>query len=452
MKTIATLCTMLLLFTACGGEKNAKQKTQKETFFPVEGWRVEKENDYQNEDSQFNIYRMIETDNLVGFWEAGFGDDPETCEDEKFRFPLRDIMNEGDKMYVFFRDELKFVEEGKSLSDKYRMIAYFFYNEDGTVYGGGTDDTVGAMWISPNRVKKPPYGAIAHEMGHSFQYTMSADGYWAFGFNKPKSNGIAIIEMTSQYMLWQYYPEWIIFENYHLNTFMENTHKAYLHEDNCYSAPFVLEYWAGKHGKDIVARLWRDSREGEDPVMVYKRMFGLNQETFNDEIFDAYRKFVTWDMDRIREVSAPYANQHYTSLNATTDGWYRIAPEKCPQNYGYNAIPLEVPTETKEVTLQFKGLPEAEGFRSINPDKAGWRYGFLAVKEDGERVYGPVWSEKESTVTFQVPENTSHLWLVVSGAPTEHWEHIADRNPDNDEQWPYQIQLTGTKPDGSSIK
>jgi len=41
--------------------------------------------------------------------------------------------------------------------------------------------------------------------------------------------------------------------------------------------------------------------------------------------------------------------------------------------------------------------------------------------------------------------------LVVSGAPKEHWEHLSDGKPDNDEQWPYQIKLSGTSLDDSQI-
>jgi hypothetical protein len=58
-------------------------------------------------------------------------------------------------------------------------------------------------------------------------------------------------------------------------------------------------------------------KRGEDPVMTYKRLAGITQEQFNDEIFDAARRFVTWDMPRIEKVAARYANQHTTAL---TDG------------------------------------------------------------------------------------------------------------------------------------
>ena len=441
-----SLSTILCLLATCSpvqGDLSAK-----ETFLPSSVWNVKEKNDYNNPKSQFSKSRMIETENLVAFWEADFGDNPETCSEPKFRFPLRHIMEESEKMYVFFRDKLKFVQKGNSLTDKYRMNLYIYYNEDGTVYGGGADEKIGVMWLSPGRIKHEPYGAMAHEMGHAFQYMVSCDGNWGFSGHDDAgdSRGQAIFEMTSQYMLWQYYPEWITFENYHLRTFMENTYKAFLHEDNRYCSPFVLEYWASKHGADFIGKLWMEAKAGEDPAMTYKRMTGISQSQFNDEIFDACRRFVTWDIDRIREVSKQYANQHATALNEVGDNLYRITKENCPQNYGYNAIRLEVPKNNKTVSLEFEGIANSSNFRMINADKAGWRYGFLAMKENGERVYGDVYSNAKGKVNFNVPENTTYLWLIVSGAPTEHWEHVWDDDSTNDEQWPYQITLSGTAP------
>jgi Family of unknown function (DUF6055) len=119
--------------------------------------------------------------------------------------------------------------------------------------------------------------------------------------------------------------------------------------------------------------------------MTYKRLTGIAQEQFNDEIFDAARRFVTWDMPRIEKVAARYANQHTTSLTDAGDGWYQIAADKCPQNYGYNAIKLKVPAAQTKVSVDFKGIAGADGFHSIQPERAGWRYGFLASLEDGTR-------------------------------------------------------------------
>lgn len=462
---IKTIFLLLFIFVAtslysCGCSSNDKtddpvvpeqpedpdQPTlaDKETYLPKGAWNVEEGNDYQNENSQFTVHRMAENENVVAFWEPNFGKDPSNCSNPTFRFPLKELMEETDKMFVFYRDELKFVEKGNSLTDKYRMMMYIYYNEDGTVYGGGIDDKIGAVWLSPNRIQQKPFAAMAHELGHAFQYMVAVDGGLGFMQNATGAGGFSIVEMTSQYMLWQYYPEWIQFENYHLVTFMANTHKPFLHEANAYSSPFVLEYWADQHDKDIVGQVWRKAKKGEDPVMAYKRITNVEQGAFNDEMYDAYRKFITWDMDRIRDVSKQYVNQHSSAVSRAGNDWYQIAHSRCPGNYGYNGIRLDLPSEGNDIILDFNGVAGKSGFNEVNVDKAGWRYGFVAVKENGSRVYSDVFSKTTAQIKYTVPSNTSHLWLVVMGAPTTHWAHDCDGNDDNDAQWPYQFKLTGT--------
>jgi len=408
-------------------------ETKKTTYFPQSAWRVDADNDYQDPNSQFSVSRMLETPNLVAFWEPQFGDDPENCSDPKYRFPLRDLMEQGEKMFRFFRDDLKFAQLGNSTSDDYRIILYFFYSDEGTVYGGSADNKVGAMWITPNRVQSAPYGALAHEMGHAFQEIVKFD----MGRNFPSGS---IFEMTSQYMLWQYYSNWIVFENYHLVDFMKKNHNAFLHETNMYHSPFVLEYWASLHGNDVIGNLWRSVQGTNDILMTYKLYAGLTQEEFNDELHQGYMRFMTWDMNRIREVSAPYINQHVTKLNAIEDGWYRIAKENCPQDYGYNGIALDVPDAGTEILIDFKGIAGADGYNSYNLDKAGWRYGVMALTSTGERIYSNTYSDAEGQVAFTVPNGTTNLWLVVMGAPTEH----AKLNSNRLNEWPYQIKLENT--------
>jgi hypothetical protein len=208
---------------------------------------------------------------------------------------------------------------------------------------------------------------------------------------------------------------------------MQRTHLAFLHPDNQYHSCYPIEYWSNKHGVELFGRMWREVRQGEDPIMTYKRLTNVNQQQFNDEMFDACRRFVTWDMPRIEKVAARYANQHTTALKAADDGWFQIATEKCPQNYGYNAIKLKAPSADTKVSLDFKGLVGAEGFANVRPQNAGWRYGFLASKADGSRVYSDTFSKTEGMSEFTVPANTQHLWLVVMGAPTEHWIHPSAR-------------------------
>ena len=109
------------------------------------------------------------------------------------------------------------------------------------------------------------------------------------------------------------------------------------------------------------------------------------------------------------------------------------------------------------MTLAFKGIAGAEGFSQAQLDKAGWRYGFLAHKDDGSRVYSDTFRKSDGSAEFTVPANTKFLWLVVMGAPTEHW--LSDRRPRADanaatnanEQWPFKFSVTGTAPDDSIV-
>ena len=436
------VAAVVLLSTLAGADVSTPETTSigKELYIPDNVARVPDDNDYSNEDSDYSFQRMVEGDNIAIFWHKEYGDDPMSNPDETRRFDVEKMLSECERFYDYYVDKLKVVEKGNSISDKYKLLVYVFGGEGGTAFGGGVEDKVGALWTPAVRVNRAPYGVLAHELGHSFQFMSRVDsGAGARG---------AIGEMSAQYMLWQVYPLWMTFENYHLVSLMEKTHYAFLHPTNMYHAPYVLEYWSNKHGITFYGQLNRSTQRGEDVVATYKRINDLDQEQFNDEMFDASRRFITWDIERIEEVARRYANQHHCVLNDVGEGWYRIAPERCPQNYGYNGIRLNVPDAGSKVKLQFKGIAGTEGFNAVNTDKAGWRYGLLAYLNDHSRVYGDVYKDAEGTATFTAPDNTEYLWLVVMGAPTEHWPMAARRrrqtSADTEEQWPYQIKLAGT--------
>lgn len=64
-----------------------------------------------------------------------------------------------------------------------------------------------------------------------------------------------------------------------------------------------------KHGIEFIGKLWREARRPEDPIEAYQRITGVNQETFNDEMFDAARRFVNWDIDGIKEYGRNYVGR-----------------------------------------------------------------------------------------------------------------------------------------------
>lgn len=409
---------------------------------------VPPDNDYNDANSEYCFERSRQSQHFAIFWAKEYGRNPMENGDTNRRFDVDTVLRESELTYHHFINRLEWAPDRNSLSKKYKFLIIVTGGKEGTAYGGTADNKVGVLWTPAVRINRGPYGIIAHELGHSFQGLSRADGAASF------ESAAAFTEMTSQFMLWQVYPEWQTFENYHLKAFMKQTHLAFMHEENQYHSCYPLEYWSFRHGQQIIGRMWREVRKGEDAVMTYKRLTNINQVRFNDEMFDACRRFVTWDLPRVKEVSTRYANQHTTSIHRTTDDWYQIATNLCPESYGYNAIQLKVPASGTPLRLAFKGIAGQEGFSQARLDKAGWRYGFLAHKKDGSRVYSDIFSKPEGLARFEVPAGTEHLWLVVMGAPVEHRIRHYGKKADKtqDEQWPYRFKLSGTTPFDSVLK
>jgi len=424
--------------------------TEKQLHLPERPSRGRGINDYNDPNSEYCFKRSVQGDNIAIFWSKEYGDDPMKNSDANKTFDINYMLSECERYYKTYVDDLKLVEKGKSVTDKYKLVVFVIGGPGGTAFGGG-DENIGTLSTPATRVHKTPYGVLAHEMVHCFQYMSGCDGARGGGVNA---------EMGAQHGLWQNLPDWMTFENYHLVALMEQTHLAFDHPSNMYHTAHVMEYWAFKRGRDIYGQMLHSKEQG-DSVTCYKKIFNLTQEQFNDEMFDAYRRFMTWDIPRIEKVANQYANQHHTKLNDANDGWYQIAKSKCPQNYGYNGIKLKVPAAGTNVVLNFKGIVASEDANSVK--KAGWRYGFVASLKDGSRVYGDVCKDSEGTATFKVPENTEYLWLVVMGAPKEHSAVRMGRGMrrrrgqprvrgGGTEEWPYQIKLTGTTLDESVIE
>lgn len=396
------------------------------------------DNDFNNPDSKWSFSRMAETENVVLFWAPGFGDNITTAPDlegNNMKVDLANLLAKLEKFYKFFYHDLAFAKPG-SKADKYRMMVMLDYSLEGTAYGGSYDDVIGALWIAPNRVQDPTLNCIAHELGHSFQSQVSCDGEGdAWG-------GCGFFEMASQWMLWQVNPDWQTDENYHLKAYQDLTHKAFLHIDNIYHSPYVLEYWSEKRGPQIIAELFRQGQIGEDPAMTYMRMTGVSQQQFNDEMFDAARCMVNWDYPRVWENSRKYAGKGWHTNMVKKGAWQSPAPENCPENYGYNVIPLDKPAVGKTIKIDFKGEAGKKGYRSVNPKAAGWRYGLVIIDKDGKSTYTPMQSAKRGTIKYKVLPDDEQIFLVVMGAPTEHWRNVDFSETPTDAQWPYSVKIT----------
>ena len=449
MKKLIILILLALGFISFGADLPQKKIYIPKSVVPHDTSGFDEEIEFGWDSTKWDKTRMVSTDNIVLFWAPGFGKNiakaPDYIRiDEKgdtirhdMTVDLPNLLAALENFYGFFKDSLQFIKPG-SKADEYKMMVMLDYSLEGTAFGGDYDSQIGALWIAPNRLKDPSLNCIAHELGHSFQSQISCDGEGeAWGGN-------GFFEMTSQWMLWQVNPEWQRDERYHLDAFADLTHKAFLHLDNIYHSPYVIEMWGEKNGITFIGELFRQGKIGEDPVMTYKRLNNMSQKDFNDEMFKNYSRLVNWDIDRVRANTRNYTQIWHTDLNDIGKGWLRVAKENAPENYGFNVIPLEVPSPGKKITVEFRGETNLPDYVNINSDKAGWRYGLVAIDSEGLEHYGEMQSKSMGSVSFRTPidKEISRLWLVVMGAPEEHWRNVDGPQNPGDAQWPYSIKFT----------
>ena len=203
--------------------------------------------------------------------------------------------------------------------------------------------------------------------------------------------------------------------------------------------------------------------QSKDPIEAYQR---INQLSMDEQMLNSMRllRFVTWDLDDIRDIGKNFIGRHAYKFYTNEDGKYQVSYKKCPGTGGYNVIPLNVPAAGTTVTTRFEALQPGSALAADDPGsyddngrvkttrtynkgdltRAGWRYGYVALLNNGERIYSDMNRLTAANVEFTIPENCFRLWFVVTGAPTTYTSHPWDENESNDDQWPYTVQFTNT--------
>ena len=406
--------------------------------------------DLNNPASQWSYSRSTQTDNIVVFWEAGFGSDPSKAA-SPYTVNMSELLKVAEKSYAYYIDSLGFAVKGSSVTDRYKLMIFLLYSTEWAAYGSGQDDLVGTLHVNPAAAGID--NVLAHEIGHCFEYITGCDtrGGYRYGFGANGSGGNGFWEQCAQWMAFKVYPQ-KQFTDYDFDNYIKKNHLHIIHEEPRYSNYFIQDYWTYKRGKNFMGRLWRESRSPEDPIETYKRLNSITQAQFNDEIYEHAARLTTWDIPAIKSYGENYINRRaQVKMNLTTDNFWQVDSSVTVQNYGYNSIKLNAPSSETVVSVNFKGMTGTAGYRNLSVDKGGWRFGFVALLENGTRVYSNTGtaevqngSNPETTLSFTCPDKCAKLWLVVSGAPQQHWRHPWDDNASNDEQWPYKVKFENT--------
>ena len=410
--------------------------------------------------SQWCYERSMQSKHWIIFWEAGYGTSAPAS--------VESILNTADNVFEYYANELKFItiNQGTSKTDNYKMIIRLRHTEDWEASGSGIDNTIGLLTLSRWAYTSREGQTLAHEIGHCFQYQTNCDNKnWnGWMYNWGSGNYNVFWEMCAQWQAYKFYPN-MQFNNEWLTNTLNGLHKHPLCVDLRYNNYFIQDYFAHKHGIDILGRLWNESRNPEDPLQAYMRLTmntslsaAEKLDQLNDEMWEYGARMTTFDMDHIRTKGAgTIGKRSQTKLTKDSEGFWSPTTADCIENFGNNAIRLNVPSGAKTVYVDFIGEAGKSGYTTYNVTKAGWRYGFVALQKDGTRIYGDIatadYNNPEGSIAFECPANCAYLWLVVSGAPTAYWTRDWidwDGVQGNKEQWPYKVKFYQTNVYGNA--
>ena len=411
----------------------------------------------QDDNNQWSFLRSLQSKHWIVFWEKGYG--------TKVPANVENMLNMADECFELYANKLGFIkaEQGTSKTDKYKMIIRLKSTGDWIAEGSGIDNQIGMLTLSSWGYQSRGGQTTAHEIGHCFQYQVHCDnGDWnGWMYNWHNSTQNPFWEMCAQWMAYVYLPNKLLDDNEWLWNSLCGMHRHPLAGYLRYENFFIQNIFIEKHGWDAVGRLWNDCRDPEDPFETYMRtrMTGTTAQKLDqlaDEMWEWGARMTTFDFDAIRSLAGGKASwRPQTKLTKDSEGFFSPENGDCIENYGNNAIKLNIPAKGKTVYAEFVGEAGKEGYTAYNVTKGGWKYGFVAFLNDGTRIYTPIttstYANPEGIVEFECPGNVKNFWFVVSGAPTSYWSRdLINWGESTAEQWPYRVKFYQTNVEGNA--
>ena len=132
--------------------------------------------------SGYNFAHHLESEHFAVFWDVRYGENP-----AKIQYPgdgnvanANTVLSIAEKCWQMYANELGFLEEGHSTTDRYKIQLYIPYQKDWRADASGTDGVGGGMTgighFNPWAAVARGGHTIAHEVGHTFQYLVSGAG------------------------------------------------------------------------------------------------------------------------------------------------------------------------------------------------------------------------------------------------------------------------------------
>ena len=254
--------------------------------------------DMLRSDAKWSWFRSRQSEHFFVFWEAGFGDDPNSSElPQGMRVDIDDLLKKAEQFYKTNINRLGMVVtgQGKSYLDQYKMEIYLLYQTEWLATGSGYDDTIGALWVNPSTCQ-PVGSVIGHEIGHSFQYQTYCDNVKNGAANDFKSGyrygyegsngGCGFWEQCAQWQSYQDYPQQALNDDWNA-VWYQQCHRHFEHEWQRYASYYLQYYWTELHGDKTLGRIWNESKYPEDASGAYMRIFGVNYENYKKQLYSS---------------------------------------------------------------------------------------------------------------------------------------------------------------------
>lgn len=462
---------------------------QKAIYIPNE-WRQQRTDTllYAETDTE-NRYtwsksRSRETENVIVFWDKYYGSKApdQLSKSDALYVDIDDLLAKCEDFYDLECRELGFVNPETSNISRYKVMVLLNHTTDWVCYGSGYDFQVPALWLSPSTCH-PVGHSVAHEVGHSFHYMCYAEDSnhgsqtnIQTGFHGAVGNGSVTWEQTAQWQANQSYPE-LMFEQ-SIGVFRNSHNLAFTHEWHRYQSYWFFYYLCQLTGRlTAVADVWNYRVTAvQDFNQVLMRQQDWNAETLYRHYYDYAAHCATWDFDAAIPYREAYVGDFHYAAVQTGERQYQVAYASAPQSTGFNVIPLLIPQAGAEIQATLTALSPAARLAEGDPGLflnanaqweaakrntyystgsrayKGFRLGYVALMDDGSRryihadsVYCQDTNNDTARISMTIPEGVERLWMIVSPAPRQYYQHRWDENAlQNDDAWPYAVAFEGT--------
>ena len=143
-----------------------------------------------------------------------------------------------------------------------------------------------------------------------------------YGFGGNGGNGFW--EQTAQWQAYESYPM-EAFVSHNFNVYMDNHNRHIcLMNGNVMQAisSIIIGYI---NMEKISLPKYREAVSPEDPIEAYQRINQLSMDELNAEFYEAATRFVTWDLDDIRDIGKNFIGRHAYKFYTNEDGKYQVS-------------------------------------------------------------------------------------------------------------------------------